>query len=296
MKALFLGAVATFAALSLAAPAEARRTVIDAIEDPANPGNEISVVMTFEGYCDLNGEECDPELSAFALPYQVSFGGGAFSNRVFVTGNGIVSFGNQVDFSQETYGPEECYEDIGCYRSPIGTLRDRISNYDYPALADYERNLVSLGQSNDTDFFYGEVFFQSARMSISSSGVISANFYSCFSPHGCNQSGDLLRLTPTSSGFLGEIITDFGRNGSFSNLGDQGFVIDGVTTNITGNTFFLPAQIRGLVAPGVPEPSTWAMLIAGFGAIGGAMRSRRKETTPRRFALPDGTRLFHLQI
>jgi len=28
--------------------------------------------------------------------------------------------------------------------------------------------------------------------------------------------------------------------------------------------------------PKVPEPATWAMMLAGFGAIGGAMRSRRK--------------------
>ena len=31
-----------------------------------------------------------------------------------------------------------------------------------------------------------------------------------------------------------------------------------------------------LLAGGVPEPSAWALMIAGFGMIGGAMRSRRK--------------------
>lgn len=31
-------------------------------------------------------------------------------------------------------------------------------------------------------------------------------------------------------------------------------------------------------AGAVPEPSTWAMLILGFGAVGGAMRQRRKAT------------------
>jgi hypothetical protein len=28
---------------------------------------------------------------------------------------------------------------------------------------------------------------------------------------------------------------------------------------------------------GVPEPSTWAMMLIGFGAIGGAMRLKRRE-------------------
>ncbi|WP_414900129.1 PEPxxWA-CTERM sorting domain-containing protein [Sphingomonas flavalba] len=32
----------------------------------------------------------------------------------------------------------------------------------------------------------------------------------------------------------------------------------------------------GNEVPGVPEPATWAMLIAGFGMIGGAMRSRKR--------------------
>lgn len=39
------------------------------------------------------------------------------------------------------------------------------------------------------------------------------------------------------------------------------------------------AGIEDAVLPpsGVPEPATWAMMIGGFGAIGGAMRSRRRE-------------------
>lgn len=33
------------------------------------------------------------------------------------------------------------------------------------------------------------------------------------------------------------------------------------------------------VAAPVPEPTTWAMMIGGFGAVGGAMRYRRRKTT-----------------
>lgn len=33
------------------------------------------------------------------------------------------------------------------------------------------------------------------------------------------------------------------------------------------------------VVGGVPEPTTWAMMIGGFGAIGGAMRNRRRKPT-----------------
>ena len=34
-----------------------------------------------------------------------------------------------------------------------------------------------------------------------------------------------------------------------------------------------------MVAPGVPEPSTWAMMIIGFGAVGGAVRRSKARTT-----------------
>jgi hypothetical protein len=35
------------------------------------------------------------------------------------------------------------------------------------------------------------------------------------------------------------------------------------------------SQVCGLVGGGVPEPSSWAMLIAGFGLIGATLRRRR---------------------
>ncbi len=43
------------------------------------------------------------------------------------------------------------------------------------------------------------------------------------------------------------------------------------------NAVFPGGEIRGQIgaAQGVPEPATWAMVIGGFGFIGGAMRHRR---------------------
>lgn len=38
-----------------------------------------------------------------------------------------------------------------------------------------------------------------------------------------------------------------------------------------------PRDVCGDIIPPVPEPATWAMLITGFGAIGGALRYRRRQ-------------------
>lgn len=59
---------------------------------------------------------------------------------------------------------------------------------------------------------------------------------------------------------------------------------DAPNLNFTIRTSYYPnaarnplAVVGGIspVAAGVPEPSTWAMLLTGFGLIGGALRGRR---------------------
>lgn len=48
----------------------------------------------------------------------------------------------------------------------------------------------------------------------------------------------------------------------------------GLRDNTGGNQPFLLAQRFNTRSVDVPEPATWAMLIAGFGLVGGAMRKR----------------------
>lgn len=54
----------------------------------------------------------------------------------------------------------------------------------------------------------------------------------------------------------------FAYSGGMQGLGDEGWGINSVVA--TGNA----------VSAAVPEPTTWAFMILGFGAVGGAMRSR----------------------
>ena len=52
---------------------------------------------------------------------------------------------------------------------------------------------------------------------------------------------------------------------------------------VTSNPTFA-TRISGAIASAVPEPATWAMMILGFGAIGGAMRKRGSQKARAQFA------------
>ncbi|WP_243453749.1 PEPxxWA-CTERM sorting domain-containing protein [Sandaracinobacteroides saxicola] len=58
----------------------------------------------------------------------------------------------------------------------------------------------------------------------------------------------------------------------------------GLTVNLYSRTVFGIDQIRYTTAPTVapiPEPGTWALMIAGFGLVGSTLRRRRRSLMPR---------------
>jgi hypothetical protein len=63
------------------------------------------------------------------------------------------------------------------------------------------------------------------------------------------------------------------------------FVADGGTTTLSFTSSIGGAYGAALdavsVSDAVPEPATWALMILGFGAIGGAMRRRTAAARPR---------------
>jgi hypothetical protein len=70
--------------------------------------------------------------------------------------------------------------------------------------------------------------------------------------------------------------------GNGSNLGnstnifkfDAGAGISSIAFNDKGLSNAALLSTGGSVTPSVPEPATWALMLLGFGAIGGAMRAR----------------------
>lgn len=76
-----------------------------------------------------------------------------------------------------------------------------------------------------------------------------------------------------------------GTNGLFSVVGTAGTLYRGFNLTSTGNSFEID-NVSALAATGaVPEPASWALMLAGFGAIGFAMRrSKSKVATNVVFA------------
>lgn len=85
-------------------------------------------------------------------------------------------------------------------------------------------------------------------------------------------------------------VAGFFDNAAFSNNGFGGsFVVNGNTLTFTAPQFNTSGTRTSVItfagaAGAVPEPATWAMMVIGFGAVGGALRRRSKVATSVRYA------------
>jgi hypothetical protein len=70
-------------------------------------------------------------------------------------------------------------------------------------------------------------------------------------------------------------------NGTLRGIESSGGTFNNWLSNGQEHAFYLTA---GGMGGGVPEPATWALMILGFGAIGGAMRRRQSVAAKVRFA------------
>lgn len=126
-----------------------------------------------------------------------------------------------------------------------------------------------------------EFSFEILNPLIVSGGVATASDFDDFSYflNGTSIVGDLLqiRFYPSSADGLFDLVfsdetlsffgADIGSDGTLS-LGSYGFTA-GYGTRI-------PTGIGGVTISAIPDAQTWAMMIVGAGAIGGAMRARRR--------------------
>lgn len=88
----------------------------------------------------------------------------------------------------------------------------------------------------------------------------------------------LIGSTGTTYSFQGQQLanaangnqTSSATNGRLSILGGAGETFTGLTLTSTGNSFEVDN-----IAGSVPEPASWAMMVGGFGMLGGMMRRNR---------------------
>lgn len=106
---------------------------------------------------------------------------------------------------------------------------------------------------------------------------------------GLNSTGNILATIDLAAQFnAGDCTGD--PNGSYCHWDPIGVSFAGIARSVDfgGAADFIAFDniTLGASTPGgaVPEPATWAMMMIGFGAMGGALRRRRTVTTRIRFA------------
>ena len=266
---------ATFVAASilgatlLAVPAEARHVSID---DNLVP----SFLFSFDPATPCSGALC---LSS-TLPYRVDLGGGQSSDQVFVNSDGVITFGTEahdydsvnalhsggVNFAAPVVATDY---DPGFARFHVTTEQDVIDSATYK---------VGVCQS-----FFGPTDFHCKPGDSTDDDVpfytvdefIAANNWNRYLGDVVIQSGAgfvVLSRGPGSPTGIGTLYTldDFTLEDGF-----------GVTDYYSDFAFAGQRSENGFdqfsfnINSGVPEPSTWLMLIMGFGLAGAALRTSR---------------------
>lgn len=256
-KASLLAAFA-LAAFLAAAPADARRTVIDKGQF-IDPGSAIDA-------CTIGGDPCD----ATILPFSFDFGTG-LTNEAFIYDRGIISFGDPISgavdanadfttFGVPVIAPLYVPGDTGT-AGPYDAFAGTIGPGDFPeTLANFGTDLFVITfldpSAQDPNSFltpYVHVLIDASSGEIRFEFIHGQSFLDEFD----NLTLALPNTTGTQMGYL---------------LGTEQVLAD--PPDIEGiNAFTFPGT-----GSGVPEPGTWAMMLLGFGAVGFSMRRRRQTT------------------
>lgn len=245
-KVLIVGA-ALCAALS-ASPAMAGR------------GIQIDVTANPAPVCDLNDTECSNALSLSDIGYNQ----GALAN-VFIYREGVISFGAPLGLSSATFSVAQSSKQFDVYAGYTSFFDDDgIENF---------VDLISFFEPGST-VVPGESMplFQYSLYNFPDSGVLQLGYAHLGAPAGAtigyNVAGQSNSVTNANGLVLGE--AESASTFVFNLTNGESVGLDSFTFNPVG--IVPPVDPIGAV----PEPSTWAMLLLGFGIIGGTLRSRRR--------------------
>jgi hypothetical protein len=250
-----------------------------------------SAQATAAGFDGTSLPACDDCFSdAQALGFSANFFGNTYTDT-YVSNNGYVTFGA----GQGAYSPQglgagyvglpiiaALFTDLDTRSSPVGSLVSfgtgafqgrNAFGINYDNVGQYSANYngvntfqILLVDRNETGAGNFDIVFNYDSLGFGRSASAGYNA----GQNGAD--GTYFELPGSRSG------EDFANGGAFA-------LASGSNVGIDGRYVF---NVRnGAVTPGgsdVPEPATWALMILGFGAVGGAMRRRRAATTTVRFA------------
>jgi hypothetical protein len=128
--------------------------------------------------------------------------------------------------------------------STIGAFEE-IFNFTLPSAGFLSLSLTDVAINPINNLEFTEILFNGT--------AVAASFFSA--PGG---EPDLVFFTGLPAGAGSNSLTVRGTNGGNGSFG--------------GSLSFTPATVAA-----IPEPATWAMMLGGFGMVGGAMRARRRK-------------------
>lgn len=234
-----------FAVLMAAAPAEARKLTVDDPWPMPSAGNCILDAGINAGNADCLGR---------SIGFDVSIGGNVYST-LYLYDDGLVSFGSKV------LNPDA--EWIGAFGIPvIVTGLKRIVLEDENQPSPYFSDVVySAPTQFVAEWYYGKAV---QHGDVDSGGYVTVERDVIYQRLTLDHLVDgtvqatIDDLTDAYFGYaLGDVQQEYGSGGS-------------------SHSFTFGDPIVAGVTPGVPEPASWAMLIAGFGLVGAASRRRRR--------------------
>ena len=186
------------------------------------------------------------------------YNGGTSSDGTTGTNYGVSFGSNALAICLNTPG-------VSCSNTSRGGVGDPASARGGLFFLEGDETFLNYAAGFDTGFSFN-------YSSVGSAGAV--NVYD-----GLNGTGNILatlNLTPNSTG-CGDPY-----NAGFCPFGAAGVTFDGIARSIgfggVANQIVFDDVTFGSATPGdptVPEPATWAMMIGGFGLVGGAMRRRQ---------------------
>ncbi len=176
----------------------------------------------------------------------------ALAGTFFVNGTGLVSPTNVVTFDELSF-PDNTF--ITTQFAPFGVT---LNNASFNAQDGFlPRNYV-------TNFNFGD-FSQNPDLQISFTSAVNAAAFDLVTNFG----------NSTINIFNGATLIDsatFSTSPSAAFYGYTGGAFDRIQIIAPGNTAL---EVGTVQFGAVPEPAAWTLMLAGFGLVGGAMRSRR---------------------